>query len=271
MTEKSPTVQRAARPGQRTGDTKGRETLSGPQSQFCCGLNPSFWGPPDCLEWDFSRTWKEATVRSHTGSEGRQEMKSLLQKFLSWSAAASPGGGGPRKRRFRLGEGRRPLRRASPTGRGGGCSKDPAISPTAPPAPRWLLPAHPSRAPFPKDPEGEGEGALPDREKAVKSAPKWAGGKHPRAGSPPFWLLILSFRSFSHTPAHQRALHPPTPHAPLSPRSELPWCLRKVQERGPQPSPAGVQGAWGGGTSATPLNHHQPGHSGMSNPNPLGG
>lgn len=94
MTEKSPTVQRAARPGQRTGDTKGRETLSGPQSQFCCGLNPSFWGPPDCLEWDFSRTWKEATVRSHTGSEGRQEMKSLLQKFLSWSAAASPGGGG---------------------------------------------------------------------------------------------------------------------------------------------------------------------------------
>lgn len=39
-----PTVRRGAQPGHRTGDTKGRETPSGPESQFCCGFNPLILG-----------------------------------------------------------------------------------------------------------------------------------------------------------------------------------------------------------------------------------
>lgn len=116
--------------------------------------------------------------------------------------------------------------------------------------------------------------ALPDPREDSEERPKMGWEENVPALTPLHpGCSFLSFLSFSHTPAHQRALHPPTP-TPLSldgPNCRGGWG--KSKSKSPSRVRPVSEGPLGGGTAATPSQslHHQSSHPGMSNPNPLGG
>lgn len=172
-------------------------------------------------------------------------MKSLLQKFLS-ASTRPPHLGGPRKRRFPLGEGRWPQRGISLTG--GGRARGGGAQSTLRPHPRPHLPlARPSLRAHPRSSTRKAptaQRALRDRERTVKSAPRRAGRKMPRRWAP--------LRPGCSSPCFLSCSHTAAPTPPSLPEGlNCRGGSGQVQERGPKPSPASLQGALGGGTVAT--------------------